>query len=115
MINLKDHAGACKAAKELATVFPDIAQDAYNAACFVARSVPLALADNDLGNRPARQSVADGYIDTAIALLRQAVPNASPSLKRLANENQVFDPLQGHRDFGRLMERLDAKTKSDGD
>jgi len=99
LIHLNDHAGASKAATDLAAVFPDNPQDGYYAACFAARCVPLALADDKLGDGPARRAVADKYISTAVKLLRQAIRDASPGLKRLSNEKQVFEPLQGHPDF----------------
>jgi serine/threonine protein kinase len=108
-VRLGDHRAAVKAAANLAGVSPDRPQDAYNAACFVARSIPLALHDNGTGE-PVRQELARSYIEQAIAFLGRAAGRAGPDLKRLPNEKQVLEPLQVHPQFTKLMRELDART-----
>jgi tetratricopeptide (TPR) repeat protein len=102
LVQLGDHAAAVKAATNLAGVFPRQAQDSYNAACFVARCVPLAQEDDQ---------AARAYAAQAVALLRQAAGTASPQLKRLPEEKQVFQPLASQPAFAEIMRKLEAKVR----
>ena len=101
LVQLGDHAAAVQAARDLAGVFPGRAQDSYYAACFVARCVPLAGGDRDAARR---------YVEQAVALLRKAADTASPGLKRLPDEQQVFQPLAAHPEFGTVMRDLRARA-----
>jgi hypothetical protein len=111
LVQLGDHAAVSKAAADLAGVFPHRSQNSYYAACFVARCVPLALRDGKLGPEPERQAAARRYIETSVALLRQAISDASPGLTRLPEEKQVFRPLESHPEFGQVLRELDAKVR----
>ena len=72
LIRLGDHAAAAKTAVQMAAVRPENADDAYNAACFVARCVPLARADETLPESE-RANLDARYADQAVELLRQSV------------------------------------------
>jgi tetratricopeptide (TPR) repeat protein/predicted Ser/Thr protein kinase len=100
LVQLGDHAAAARAALEMTGVFPEQAQYRYFAACFLARCVPLTQ-DKQL----ARQ-----YIEQAVALLQEAVAHAPPDLERIADEPEVFRPLQVHPKFGPAVRELDAKV-----
>jgi eukaryotic-like serine/threonine-protein kinase len=101
LVQLGDHAAAVQAARNLAAVFPERAQDSYYAACFVARCARLAQKDPDTAHR---------YVAQALALLRQAVASATPGLKRLPDEKHVFEPLASHAEFAGLLRELEART-----
>jgi hypothetical protein len=101
LVQLGDHKAAAEAAKNLAGVFPDRAQDNYYGACLIARCVPLTKNDQE-----ARQ-----YVEQSVALLRLSVSQASPKLNRIEDEKQVFQPLTTHPDFCALLSELDVKTK----
>lgn len=100
LLQLRDHAAAAQAARDLAGVFPDRAQDSYYGACLSARCVLLA--------QDARQ--ARQYVEQSVALLRASALTASPTLKRIPDEKQVFEPLSVHPDFGAAQRELEAKT-----
>jgi tetratricopeptide (TPR) repeat protein len=102
LLQLGEHAAAVRAATKLAGVFPEQAQDSYNAACFVARCVPLAR-KND--------KTARTYVQKAIGFLRNAADNASPSLKRIKDEQHVFQVLREHRDYDKIMRKLNQRSK----
>jgi tetratricopeptide (TPR) repeat protein len=102
LVQLGDHPAAVRVATKLADVFPKQAQDSYNSACFVARCVPLAR-KND--------KTARTYVQKAINLLRNAADHASPSLKRIKDENPVFQALKEHPDFEEVMGKLNQRSK----
>jgi serine/threonine protein kinase len=101
LVQLGDHVAAAETAQNLADVFPDHAQDSYYAACFLARCVPLT----------KEEQQADQYVKQSVRLLQSAVGHASPQLKRILDEKQVFQSLQAHADFNGVLSELDAKTK----
>jgi tetratricopeptide (TPR) repeat protein len=109
LVTIGDHAAALKAATELAGVIPDQSQDGYYAACFVARCVPLALEDKKL-DVTARQAAASRYVKAAVRLLQKAAANALPTLRRLPEEKQVFQPLENHPEFPQVLQQLNAKV-----
>jgi tetratricopeptide (TPR) repeat protein len=101
LVQLGDHVAAVQAAKDLAGVYPDRAQDAYYGACFIARCVPLTT--------DAQQ--ARSYVEQAMALLQASARNASPGLKRIPDEKQVFEPLTAHPDYKAAQSELEAKVR----
>jgi tetratricopeptide (TPR) repeat protein len=111
LVQLGEHQSAVRAATELAGVFPDNSQDSYHAACFVARCVPLALADRKPELASAKQATANQYTDLAIRLLQQAIPNAPSNLTRLPAEKEVFKALEGHPKFNQVLRELNAKVQ----
>jgi tetratricopeptide (TPR) repeat protein len=102
LVQLGEHAAAVTAATNLAGVFPEQAQDSYYAACFIARCVPLAKADDQ---------AARAYAAQAVALLRQAAGTATPGLKRLSEEKRVFQPLASQPAFPEVLRALEEKVR----
>ncbi|MBI3465447.1 MAG: tetratricopeptide repeat protein [Planctomycetes bacterium] len=72
LVRLGDHAAAAKTAVQMAAVRSENADDAYNAACILARCVPLGRADDTLPESQ-RASLAAHYADDAVKLLQQSV------------------------------------------
>jgi hypothetical protein len=101
LVQLGDHAAAAQAAKDLAGVFPDRAQDSYYGACLIARCVPLTKDDQQ----------ARHYVEQAVVLLQASARKASPNLLRIPEEKQIFEPLTSHPDFGAAQSELEAKTR----
>lgn len=101
LLQLGDPVAAAKAARDLAGVFPDRAQDSYYGACLIARCVPLT---------KDKQQIQQ-YVEQAVALLQAAARKASPSLKRIPDEKDVFEPLTSHPDFPAAQKELDAKAR----
>jgi serine/threonine-protein kinase len=110
LVRLGEHAGAVRAARALASVFPDRPQDGYYAACFIARSVPLAQQDERLADPAARQGVAKKYAQEALVLLRGVVHRGTGEVVRLPNEKEVFLPLRQDSEFDRLLTALDSRS-----
>src|SRR5262249_33853500 len=102
LVRLRDHAAAVQAARNLASVFPERAQENYYAACFVARCVSLAEMDD---------KAASSYVEQAVALLREAAGKAWHNLSRLPDGKQVFQPRATHPEFSALMGELEAKVR----
>jgi tetratricopeptide (TPR) repeat protein len=105
-VRLGDHERAVEAAVALAQVFADRALDSYYAACFVARSIPLAEKDAHYPGGAARQALAAKYADQAVMLLREAIQKGPQGIKRLPNEDAIFGPLLQRRDFRELRSKL---------
>ncbi|MFL5241139.1 MAG: protein kinase domain-containing protein [Gemmataceae bacterium] len=101
LVQLGDHVAAAQAAKNLASVYSNRALDNYYGACFIARCIPLTK-DSQLSAQ---------YVEQAVECLRTATQRATPSLTRIPDEVQVFEPLRTHPDFNGLLSQLDAKTK----
>ncbi len=81
-LQLRDHAGAAAAARALAELSTEQAQETYYAACFLARCLPLASPDS-----------AAGYRAEVLALLQRAGRVRGPRLERLKQEREVFGPF----------------------
>jgi hypothetical protein len=107
-LDLGDHEKAVAAAEEFSRFECEPAADCYDAACYTARCVSLALKDG----RPTeaeRQKLASGYADRAISLLRQAVSLGFKDAARVKKDT-CFDPLRGRDDFRKLLQELEAVT-----
>jgi tetratricopeptide (TPR) repeat protein len=103
LVQLGDHVAAAQAAMNLVGVFPDRAQDSYYGACLIARCVPLTM--------DAQQ--ARSYVGQAVALLQASARSASPSLKRIPDEKQVFEPLTSNPDYKAAQTELEAKVRQE--
>jgi tetratricopeptide (TPR) repeat protein len=110
-VQLGDHASAVDAANILARGSPKLAQDFYNAACLIARSVVLAQQDSQLGDEQARRQSADRYADLAIRLLRDALVDPRGELVRIPDDTSFFRHLEGRPGFAAAMNELRAKTE----
>jgi tetratricopeptide (TPR) repeat protein len=116
LLDLGDHAGAAGAAGELARVASDPVGDAYKAAGFFARCVPLAEKDGKLPE-VKRQELARSYGDRALEALRQAVAKGYKDAAHMQKDKDL-DPLRGRDDFKKLLAELEKepekqKPKSD--
>jgi len=105
-IRLGDHAAAAEAASSMAETGRDRGQDCYYAACFLARCVPIAESDlpdaNELG-RALRQR----YVQLVVEMLRTAVKYEG--VRRLPNENEIFELLQQEPEVVRLLSNWPAR------
>jgi hypothetical protein len=74
LLDVGEHPAAVDAADQMVRIGVDPVNDVYNAACILARCVPLAEHDNQLSEAERKQQ-AQTYADRAMATLRQAVQN----------------------------------------
>jgi tetratricopeptide (TPR) repeat protein len=109
-VQLRDHAAAVEAANLLVEGTPKQAQDSYNAACFIARSVPLARDDPHLNDEPTRRLRVERYAARALSLLREALADPSQKIDRIPEDTKYFSYLAGHPGFAEAMADLNAKT-----
>jgi serine/threonine-protein kinase len=105
LVGLGDHAAAAEAAAQWAQAAVDPAGDEYNAACFLARCVPLAEKDATLPEA-RRQELAHSYADRAVDTLRQAVKNGFKDAAHLKKDPDL-DPLRQRADFQQLLQDLE--------
>jgi tetratricopeptide (TPR) repeat protein/tRNA A-37 threonylcarbamoyl transferase component Bud32 len=104
-LHLGDHAEAAAAADRLAPLAVDPPNDLYNAACFLARCVPLAAKDDKLPEA-RRQELARDYADRAMTALRQAVARGFKDVAHLKKDRDL-DPLRQRDDFQKLLADLE--------
>jgi tetratricopeptide (TPR) repeat protein len=105
LLHLGDHAAAAAAAGRLAETAVNPPNDLYNAACFLARCVPLAAKDDKLP--PARRKeLAQEYAGRAMTTLRQAVAKGYKNAAHLKKDRDL-DPLRSRDDFQKLLADLE--------
>jgi tetratricopeptide (TPR) repeat protein len=109
LLRQKDHAAAAQAAEELQRLAAGRWQATYDAACLVARCVPLAEAD---AGRPEadRQRLAQEYAGRAVALLRQAVGQGFTDADHLARDSD-FASVRSRADFHQVLAELRARKQ----
>jgi hypothetical protein len=108
-VELGEHRPAAAAASQLLQAAVDPANDAYNAACCLARCVPLAEHDGHLADAQ-RKELARSYSDQAMAALRRAFQNGCQDAAHLKTDRDL-DALRDRDDFRKLLARLGAKPK----
>jgi tetratricopeptide (TPR) repeat protein len=116
LLELGEHAAASTAAAELARIAAEPASDAYKAACFFSRCIPLAEKDAKLP-QARRQELAKSYGDRAVQALRQALAKGYQDAAQLKKDKDL-DPLRGRNDFRKLLAELEkgaGKDKPQGD
>jgi hypothetical protein len=106
LVDQERHAEAVRAAQEYAREFPDDGVVAYNAACYIARCVPLAERDPKLGAEE-RQKTSDEYGRLAVQQLRQAIQAGYRDVKHMKADSDL-DPLRPRQDFRELLAELGA-------
>ncbi len=109
LLNLGDHAAGAARADELARVEkPEGADNAFNAACYLARCSGLAAADPAL---PAdrRTARADEYAARAVAHLKTAATRGFENRKAF-REDADLAPLHGRGDYNQLLREVEAKV-----
>jgi serine/threonine protein kinase/tetratricopeptide (TPR) repeat protein len=87
----------------------DPAADAYDAAGFLSRCVPIVTQNDKLDDRQ-RKEAAEFYGDAAIRLLREAVGKGFKDGSRM-NKDAAFEPLRQRDDFRKLVAEVDTKWK----
>jgi serine/threonine-protein kinase len=109
LLELGEHTGAAEAAADLARIAFEPASDAYKAACFFSRCIPLAEKDNILP--PAqRQALVRSYGDQALEAMQQALAKGYKELANLKKDKDL-DPLRQREDFKKLLTELEVKPK----
>jgi serine/threonine-protein kinase len=111
LLGLGEHASAAEAAADLAGIAFDPANDAYQAASFFARCMPLAEMDRACTARQ-RQELARSYGDRAVQSLRQAIATGYKDIAHLQKDKDL-DSLRQRDDFKKLVTELE-KDKSKG-
>jgi tetratricopeptide (TPR) repeat protein len=105
LCDLGDHMAAANAADQLAGIGFQPSTDTYDAACYVARCMPLAEKDMNL---PAEQRkvLAQQYADRAMAVLKQAVAKGYKDAGHMKKDSDL-DPLRSREDFQKLLAELE--------
>jgi tetratricopeptide (TPR) repeat protein len=101
-LGLADDENVAAIAEKLAAFAFDPANDAYQAAGFLSRCVPLAETD--------RKELAEEYAARAMELLRQAVAHGFADAARLKDDPK-FEPLQAREDFKKLTSELEGSAQ----
>ena len=83
--------------------------DAYDAACFLSRCVPIVAKHDKLDARQ-RQAAAQFYGDAAMKLLREAVSKGFKDVAHMKKDT-ALDPLRQREDFRKLVAELDGTGK----
>jgi WD40 repeat protein/tetratricopeptide (TPR) repeat protein len=111
LIRSGDHVQAEATAAEVPKLFPHVAKAHRDAACLVARCVPLAEKDNSLSPE-RRRELAQGYAEQAVKHLSEAVRKGAKDRATLENDADLA-PLRGRDDFKKLLAGL-GEEKSPG-
>jgi hypothetical protein len=83
--------------------------DAYDAACFLSRCIPIVTKHDKLDDRQ-RQDAAKFYGDRAMKLLRHAASKGYQDLAHLKKDTDL-DPLRQQQDFQKLVAEMAGKGK----
>jgi serine/threonine protein kinase/Tfp pilus assembly protein PilF len=102
-----DHAAVAVVAKELALVRPDNAADAYDAAAFLARCIPLVEASASFTDE-ARVGQIQSYATQALEYLDRAAQRGFRDAEKLRADD-AFRPIRHLPDFERLVNQLQKK------
>jgi tetratricopeptide (TPR) repeat protein len=111
-LRLGDHAAAAATAVALARLDGAGAEDACDAACLLARCMPVAEKDAAL---PAarRQEMAQAYADQAVGLLREAVRRGYHDADRL-REDEDLARLRPREDFQQVLRQAREPAEHKG-
>jgi serine/threonine protein kinase len=109
LVDLGEHAGAARTAKQLLQSGVDPANDAYNAACILAKCVPLADKDTQLAEGKSKE-MAQTYSDQALAALQKSVQNGFKNTAHMKADKDL-DSLRSRKEFKTLLARLEGKGK----
>jgi serine/threonine-protein kinase len=102
-----EHSAAAETSSQLLEAAVDPAGDAYKAACFLARCVPLAEHDKQLAD-PARKERAQHYADQTMAALRRAVQNGYKDMPHMKQDPDLA-AIRSRPDFQKLVVELEKK------
>src|SRR5262249_35748711 len=87
----------------------DAPADAYDAACWLSRCVPI-VAKHDKLDAAQRNEAAQFYGDAAMRLLRDAVSKGYKDVPHMKKDTDL-DPLRRRDDFRKLVADLEGKGK----
>jgi tetratricopeptide (TPR) repeat protein len=96
-------AGTCR---DLGWNAPD---DAYNAACYLSRCIPI-VAEHAKLDAKQRKEAAQFYGDAAMRILREAVSKGYRDVPHMKKDTDL-DTLRRREDFQKLIAELDGKGK----
>ena len=82
------------------------------AACILCNCVTLADKDAKL-SETKRKELAKSYADRALALLRQAISKGYQDAASMKKDT-LLDPMRSRPEFQKLLDELEAKTKTEG-
>jgi tetratricopeptide (TPR) repeat protein len=112
LVTLGDHRAAAAAARGLAIAPSSTVLHRYYSACFLARCVPLAEGDKDLGPDKGRE-LAKAYADESVAALREALEKGFNDVKRIsADQDTIFKAVAPRADFRAIVAQLSDKVTS---
>jgi tetratricopeptide (TPR) repeat protein len=101
-----DHAAAATAARQLASASPPSADHPYNAACFLARCIPLAECDKKLSPEKQRE-LAQSYAEASIAAIRDALDRGFNNAEKIRTDQAtVLKPIASRPDFRALIQQI---------
>jgi serine/threonine-protein kinase len=106
LLRLGRHSEAAAAADELAQAAVFGGTDVYQAACYLARCVPLAEKDDKLPEA-RRTELALNYADRALAALRHAIASGYRDAAQLKAAPEL-EPLRKRDEFRKLVSELEA-------
>jgi tetratricopeptide (TPR) repeat protein len=101
-----DHTAAAKKAEELPGYFPQRAEDAFMASCYLAQAASLASRDASLPEAE-RTALSQARADRAMELLKSSVRAGLRDPERLKAET-ALDLLRDREDFKSLLQTLGA-------
>jgi hypothetical protein len=104
LLQLEKHSDAVRAAQECAAAFPNEPAVAYDAARFIARSMPIAEKDSTLGPHE-RTVIAQEYGRLAVQHLRHAIHLGYHDVNQMKAEPDL-DPLRARQDYRELLAEL---------
>jgi hypothetical protein len=102
---LNDRAGVVHASEEIRALGWDPPVDTYDAACSLARCIPIVQKLKQLDNAQ-RQAASQFYSDKAMAMLRDAVAKGWKDAARLKSDTDL-DELRQREDFQQLLNELE--------
>lgn len=104
---LRDRSAALAAAARRRDLGWEPAADAYDAACMLARCVPI-VAQSDTPDAAKRQAETQFYADQAMTMLRDAIAKGYRNLKHM-KEDPELNVLREREDFKTLLAELQAE------
>jgi tetratricopeptide (TPR) repeat protein len=108
---LQDQAAAVRAAETLRDLDWNPAGNAYDAACGLARCIPVVEKDTQ-ADAGRRKQQARFYGDQALAMLRTAVARGFKDAAHMKTDTDL-DPLRDREDFQKLLAELEKRAEKD--
>ncbi len=105
-----DRPAALAAATKRRDLGWDPAVDAYDAACMMARCVPIVEKNAKL-NAAKRQAEMQFYADQAMAMLREAVAKGYENVEHVKKE-KALDALREREDFKKVVTELEVARQA---